>query len=605
MRFVFKFCVRLSLVLFLHLVLSHDDIHSISNLNGASSFTKIGRIATGLSKGHLFSAFDIFEYLRQQEEFELNLKEKLSKACKEAGVKSNDERLQRIEHLARHARDYLERIKYAFNIRVTQNKAVSHNIHKRQAMAGVGIVGAIFDLCFSAYEETQIQALEEAARAERREVHVLADYVHKQDTAIEKNSENIERLKTASEEIVAAQNFLSKKLTINILLEEAEGMAEDWLARTMTWSDGLLALLQNRLDPALLHIPTVMAAFHRLAKAALKTNRRPVTTDIVEILNADLSWTYKAGRVTVTLHVDFAHQEFYNLYRYNQLPEIVSNGSLAFIIDEEGQYIATDKTHGTGAVLNLDDIISCKKYGDVYACDSMKVLRNDIGRTCLGELLNGNTVRALQQCRLSFLLSDAPHVQRLCHNAIALVTPRASNLRLSCLNGSESVVPVGPGSFRISSDCIVKVDRYTAEPYYELSVKHGNFLDVPHIVNITNALNFHLDSLQLRGALESLQNIHGPGRRDFSEVAEAVRSAESVAIGGNFMHIASPLLTVMLLVALVGAGWMCLRAWQRCGRRQRANPPAASGSTGGGTLTSASSEQPNRPLISDISTNNR
>jgi len=537
-------------VLLFLLVLS---LSSESNTNRQlaiqSNFKKLGKLATGLSYGHLHATLDFSTLKQSHESFEKFLIEQYRTATT-LEEKSFIRTVQ--GNLAPSGTD-LKRIELAFFQDVTHRP-------KRQALLGLGFGSGLISMGMSIYNTYQISKLYSKFNNMETGFDHVVHVFEEENHAINTLSNSVNNLKQTCQIVLAAQRAENNEIKFVSHMVLATSLIQTHNAKVSSWARGLEALLHGHLYPTLVNPTKLQHAVQIMLEMADKRGLKPLHQEKSAIFKDPISFVATADlKLIVIIHVPLIDQDPIDLFEHLPIP--FELGSLFILIESDRQILATDATGNLGLELTKLDLLHCQTEkshsGNTFVCPNTNLLRNDIRKSCLGSLFFGQKAQILSKCQQYIRkISEAEDfaIQTGPEKFIIFAKETTSILRV-CKNGTKTIQnATGLLTIATSPNCSVVTDHHQFKPQINIDVEE-EFLNQPIFLHEENLIGLH-NPVDLEHAFSELQKIQEPGRKNLGQLKNWLRETEqanqktTIGYGISFGSVAISCLIIFLLTYL-------------------------------------------------------
>ena len=369
-------------------ILFTQTVQIQDHINIPVSFKKIGKIATGLSYGHVRTTFSLNAMKKAHHELERLLHQQTQEATSD-----NERSFKRlIEHQFEHSTQIIERMNAVFFDDDQQQ-------NKRQILGGLSLGFGIVSFGMSIFNKIEISKLHEKFDILESGVEQIIHVLDEQDHAITTLTHNVNAIKevvklllTTTQEQVRQSNTIMKTMMIS-------NMITNHNAEVAAWGRGFEALLHGKLTPSLIDVGKLFKTFDVIKTKASKLNLSPLFKERSSILKCEISYlATKEKDIHVYIHLPLVDMEPIDLFEH--LPVPFEFGNLLVLMESTKNVIATDENGNWGLELSPTDLLQChvnqRHDGNVYVCPLVSLVLKNIRKTCLGALYFGDKSTALQ-----------------------------------------------------------------------------------------------------------------------------------------------------------------------------------------------------------------
>lgn len=519
------------------------------DLKVSTSFRKIGRLATGLSYGHLHATLNIETLKTSHQNLEKFLNEQLR------DVKSPNDKIliNTIQGNLAPSKTTLMRLEHAFFIDRPHRP-------KRQALMGLALGGGLLSFGMSIYNTIQISALHNKIKNMEIGFEHVVHAFEEENHSISILANSINDIKRTCQILLSLQEtdqkeitFLSQTLLLNTMIQTHN-------AEVSSWARGLEALLDGHLQPTLVNPAKLQHAVQIMSVKAEKRGLRLLHTEKSSVYKSPISFLADdQHQLHVFVHLPLIDSDPIDLFEYLPIPFEIDE--LLVSIESDRQILATDSTGNRGIELSRLDLLHCQMEkthsGNTFVCPNTNLLRNDIRQTCLGSLFF--SLRNLIPSRCHHFIEKTSEVDdfALQTGTKKFILFAKENLTLLnvCRNGTQSIQNVtGITTIEANENCTIVTDHHTFKPQINIDVDE-NFLERPIIMPQEHLTAFTRTD-DLRRAYEELSKIQEPkNRKKLSTLKRWLSDQsefphETVTYGAAFSSIILSLAICIFIVVL-------------------------------------------------------
>ena len=487
-------CLRIILILYAQFVACqyqegyNNPFQSQSDVrpNKGNLFVKIGKLANGLSYGHISLSVNLtrletrISHFRNATE---NLRKELreldkttnlvSPQMKQSMIKQISQMVNWLEIMIKETelklktiREALEPETYSGHPRHRSGRA------KRQAAFGGGLLfGGIIGSLFTGFGLKTLTSVIE------RKQDVLATQIEEHEMLIHRSLDDIVKLNTTLAHVIS--EVRSQVETRRLLNDDFMSLYSAWfitedLRDIQTTIDGLIAAHHGHFSHELVKADALQRSVNELRSKALHKGRELAIQTYADCFGLPTSYLYDTENKTIHLVLHLPMYSISNnleLYTYVPTPVIWQNGSTdtPFVeITSEESHIAISSDRTMYRTFTTDQLEDCMKLSDTHFCQDLAVFK--IQRpSCLLGLFLERIDQVREHCNIHTHIASSK-VVRLNESTYAIMSPYEDNMSISCQgNDRQSKVFKGTTFVDLEPGCTVntkeiKILRAEYEP---------------------------------------------------------------------------------------------------------------------------------------------
>ena len=350
-------------------------------------------------------------------------------------------------------------------------------------LAAAAIIGAIVGTYFGPYNQAQFNAL---PLLQDMDLLLHVDDQHHQLL------ENLnKRVNTAFHVLKAKQsdyqNFDNHISIWNSIIRHLDHRLNQFL-------DFVTQLQHRRLSLTWFSTEQLKNIHGSVLQQARKNNLTPLAYHLTDYFQLDVSYVRSEHFITAIIHVPAtASNSYFKVYRYVPFPIPISDNVVMTIhAREEIIAVGHDNHH---RVFSQTQLNNCRKHYQKFICETPLITNTNFSTTCVGSLMDHNSVGIQTHCSLSTTPAQES-VFQITNNQFAIYSPETFTGRGKCTNGTAlsalistiSKVTVPPGcTFNLRNHILtVPINVIsTAEPWVQET--KWDTLEVPRQL-LTNQL---------------------------------------------------------------------------------------------------------------------
>ena len=520
-----------------------------NDLKVSTSFRKIGRLATGLSYGHLHATLNLKTLKQSHQNLENFLIEQLRT------VKTTNEKIliQTIQGNLTPSKTTLMRLDLAFFHDIP-------NRPKRQALLGLALGGGLLSFGLSIYNTIQISNLNNKIKnMETGFEHVIHAF-EEENHSIMMLANSVNDIKRTCQILLTLQETEQKEITFLTQSLLLNAMIQTHNAEVSSWARGLEALLHGHLLPTLVNPAKLQHAVQIMSEKAEKRGLRLLHTEKSSVYKSPISFLANDQfELEVFIHLPLIDSDPIDLFEYIPIPLEIQD--MLVTIEADRQILATDSSGNRGIELSKIDLLHCQMekmhLGNTYVCPNTNLLRNDIRQTCLGSLFFSLRNQIPSRCHHYIQKTSEVDNFALQTGPKKFILFARENLTLLnvCRNGTQNIQNVsGITTIEANVNCTIVTDHHTFKPQLNIDVDE-NFLERPifmpqdHLIGYTKMVD-------LQRAYDELAKVRTPERLHLGKLQNWLRetsqsdSETTIAYSVSFVSIVISSLMLTLFVYL-------------------------------------------------------
>ena len=444
-----------------------------------TSFRRIGKMATGLSFGHIHTKIDFKRLKTSHDELAGFITFSL------ASTHNNHVKtfLQIVQQQMNTILNQIHRVEFAF-FGETVNR-------KKRQLGPIGFGLGIFNLGLSIYNTVEIGKLKNKIEDLKSGVELIAHTVQHNAETINQLIKSLSSMKMVMKQIISKIEENSEEHFTLFNLVKVSVILEGHISNVTSWGRGLEALLQGSLLPTLLDPEDFSETWNKLITEARIKGLQPLFGEASSIFKSKLSyWTTEDRNIFLVIHVPLVDLTPMDLFEHFPIPEEI--GNLMISLEPEKNLIATDQFGNKGLELSSVDLLQCQSHkihnGNVYTCPNRNLLQNDIKKTCLGSLFFGNQKNVLNQCRqiVRHKNDSFEFATQTGSNKFVMFVSKGKLIFETCSNGTQKKLHVN-GIVTITAEpgCEIISDSFVFKPQTNIDIE-SDFLDQKFEFPLTN-----------------------------------------------------------------------------------------------------------------------
>lgn len=510
-----------------------------SQLSVPITFRKIGTLASGLAYGHVKFTIDYAGLEHEQTALDRLLHQKILEAT------TPEERafFKLLQHQFSVSTRDLARLKHAF---------FSGQIRtKRQFLGAIAATVGFLGFGLSIYDHADLQRLHSdvtnvkdglshivhTLEIQGQDIQVMKDSIHSITDLIHLVLETVRK--------DHAQTEYLKGLWV------ISSMIATFSAQVSALARGLEALLNGNLHPTLIGVNHADSAINAIKDKAAKHGYWVLQRDPTTIFTAPISYiTTSDFEIHVYVHIALIDAEPLELFEH--LPVPFQHGNLVYRLKSEKDLVASNAIGSLGLEMRNVDLMRCHQHrthsGNTFLCPDISLMRSNVRQTCLGALLFGDSLGALQHCDNEVFEDSRKNGDigvQVGPSSFLLYTAKSQTVHENCPNGTRAFRSVpGLSVVRTNPGCTIIGDGFVfkAQSSFEAD---GEFLERPLELNVTQWL-LGTTTDDLEAAFKELATIRDPQRHDLTKLRQWVRRNEDT----TWIHLSAGTAFISLTVCI-------------------------------------------------------
>ena len=483
-----------------------------------ASFAYIGDIAKGSAMAHLVTRIDVIRVITDHEMLIHQLQQLPLSLRQEAG--DNKVQTGAIQLVVKRAIDNLSPSQKIIEDVKVWFPHLSHygnpgNRTKRQLL---GLLTGGFALGLSVYNQRELSMIQDRLENMHETQNALIHLVEEQDQAISKNSENIEKLTTTVRRLGDTMWTFKEDIFVNHLSLEVEGIVNRHNHEIIKWGNGILSLIEGRLNLGLFQSQAMMDAIEKMHQKGLKMGLHFVETNPTNVLKGGVSHVPTPNGLMLMLHIPIMRGRM-KLYRFHHQAFFQSQMHLRAPHD----LLAYDDRTSQGRELDPTDLLHCHvASGNLYLCPNFHVFREDVKSTCLGAIFLGDQISAQKLCQYQAPAAARERLQGEAHqlsartallyleeDTIAFIHCGPDHPRRLHLNAGRHLL-------QLDSGCRFSTTTWVFDPPTDFRMDVKGMISEPVIQSVS--VEVQCPNQNLTEALSALNDIQSPVPRSFESL---------------------------------------------------------------------------------------
>jgi len=420
---------------------------------------------------------------------------------------------------------------------------VEHWFHtkKRSAFsAAAGLVGVGLSL----FSMMEVNSLRDEVQSLRGETDTILLSLDRSDLAIQRNSEDISRLRRSTQLLTEELSKVSETMKVTRIISSLKHTISMHTMYFTAVQQTLRSLLQNSLDPEIIDLKLLVKRGFQLA-----------SNGISDLMRNPISWIVKEKDLNIFIHVPLRRSSMLSLYRYLDLPQYW-NGIQAKITPRNGKdFLAIDEERLIGIELSKVELDSCLKFRGEFLCENINVLTRDLKTTCCGALLFGKKSDIMSQCEIIFQPAAKEFLTQINASAVAIyVSDSDRKAHFLCDQGKKSSVQAlsqGENILNVNGDCVLTTDSHTFVPRQSISMTREVRINIPDAIEVKDFLE-DLDEAKVKEVFRLLRETQTPevGSLDLIRRQLDRQAKNDEASRWTYGHVTVTLVTVVVTLCL-------------------------------------------------------
>lgn len=524
------------------------------------SFRRLGYLATGLSYGHIHGTFDFGKLIHAQRAVVHAIDERIKTSASREEKMFIEALRPQMDSAAKTLEDL-----HALFFGHTQRR------HKRQLLAGIGMVLSFLSMGTTIYTVTEVTKLHHQIAHLRDDFGHVAHRLEDEAHVINKLESNLKTLKTTCQLILARISTEDSQISMLTNVLGLITMIGNLNAELSAWGRGLEALSNGKLHPSLINHRKLQEAVDRIEEQAKTSGRRFLHDDRNKVFKAPVSYLATEDfRIIFIVHLALVDQGPMELFEYISTPVEVRNFYLEITANKK--VLATDHIGQTGVEMTQEELLRCqteeRHNGRLFTCTNANLIRKDIRKTCLGAIFFGHREEVEQVCEHTLVKGKRDEVQQIAANEIVVFSGENTTITERCKNGT-SYQTVVQGLFRKKTKpgCEVATREFLFKAIEDIEVE-DNFLTREVSTSKFSFLDKKSDEKLERaiGALNGLQ-VPEPVRTEDIEKWISNEDKEAVTDGVRLMSSGVAVIISIVAAAIVGALYCRYRCSQKANEK--------------------------------------
>lgn len=470
-------------------------------------FIKVGKLANGLSYGHISLSINLTRLSTRVDHFEEaneHLNQRIRALSKDQNLYTpsyRDSLTRQLSQLSNwlelqinETRAKLDTVLETFDpTTYSGHPHLQDNRVKRFVVASTFsmLVGGILGSLLTGFGlKTLISVIE-------RKTDVLAAEIEEQEMLIHRTVDNVNIInKTLAEVIGTVDSQIRQQDDVNadfVSLYSGWFVTED-LRDIQTTVDGIIAAHHGHFSHKLVHSRALQTAVNQVRSKALHKGRELGIQTYADCYGLPTSYLYDSESkvIHLILHIPmYAMSNNLDLYTYVPTPIVWNNGTddspFVEVTSGDQQHIAVSADRTMYRTFTADELEDCYKIADMHFCADLAVYKIQRPSCLLGLLLNQISV-IREYCKIN-THKPSSRVVRLNATTYALMSPFSDSMSMSC-NGEDrnskifkgtTFVHLDPGCSVNTRD--VKIVRAEFEPPVNVeSLLIGHHFDVEDLI---------------------------------------------------------------------------------------------------------------------------
>jgi len=236
-------------------------------------------------------------------------------------------------------------------------------------------------------------------------------------------------------------------------------------------SEGIVAAMQQRLDPNLIEVDQIIEAVDDLREKAGKAG--------FDLPALELSWIYqlpagflahKNGKFLVFVHIPIhIPGNVLMLYEFMKIPVAINASVHSITIEPEGKYIAVNPDRDGFLILTERDLDKCIKVGEHHMCPKSNFQHKKPSSFCLSALYWRDKNAAHKMCKTA-IATDAVQIIQTEADSFYIFHPEKRTLIIQCGRKEEKIEEWrGSRLIKITSGCRGFGDSYEVQSHPDFS----------------------------------------------------------------------------------------------------------------------------------------
>ena len=194
--------------------------------------------------------------------------------------------------------------------------------------------------------------------------------------------------------------------------------------------DGLYALMDHRLLPAIVNPDQLQGSYDALMTKARKAGLQPLSTHPGIIFQSPVTAVRDGDKLLAIVHVPMYSDGLMNLYRYLPAPFFLDS-EIALRVNSATDFIALNDMGTLAKVFTSLDLQQCTVLEDIYHCPRENVLRKDLENICLYNLFHQKADLIESTCDV-FLDTVANHAIQINGNDFRVFAAEPTPITFTC-----------------------------------------------------------------------------------------------------------------------------------------------------------------------------